>query len=443
MTVASGLFDALNAAAHGYPVFPIDANGKPLTEGGHKDASTDPEVISAWWQQHPTAKVGVLPRKSLITAAPFIWRDPATIPKREWLYGNHLIRKFGSATIAPGGVGKSSLIIVEALAMATGRPLLGIKPKQRCRVWYWNGEDPIEEIDRRIAAGCLHFGIGAEDLDGWLFVNSGRDTEIVIAKQTRDGAVIAAPVTQALMDTITKNQIDVLSIDPFISSHRVTENDNNAIDVVAKEWTRIADVTEIAIDLSHHSKKVGGAEVTVEHGRGAVALLAAVRSARVLNQMTEQEAKRAGIDPSARRKYFKGENGKANLAPPPEGADWFQIASVLLGNGRPGELFETGDSVGVVNKWEWPDYLADVTGAHFEKAATAIRAGRWRENSQAKDWVGYAIARALDLDLNDRADKASVAAMIAMWVKAGSLVVVERATEKRELKNFIEVAEDV
>ena len=74
-----------------------------------------------------------------------------------------------------------------------------------------------------------------------------------------------------------------MKIDPFISSHRVMENDNNAIDAVAKTWTGIADATNTAIDLAHHSRKTGGAEVTVEDGRGAVVLLNAVRSARVLS----------------------------------------------------------------------------------------------------------------------------------------------------------------
>jgi hypothetical protein len=41
-----------------------------------------------------------------------------------------------------------------------------------------------------------------------------------------------------------------------------------------------------------------------------------VRSAQVLNKMTPGEAAKAGIDNY--RQYFKVENGKANLAPPPE-----------------------------------------------------------------------------------------------------------------------------
>jgi len=82
----------------------------------------------------------------LIEARPFVLRDPKTLPKRDWIYGTHLIRKFGSATFAPSGSGKSTLMIVEALAIATGRPLLGITPRKRARVWYWNGEDPFDEL---------------------------------------------------------------------------------------------------------------------------------------------------------------------------------------------------------------------------------------------------------------------------------------------------------
>ncbi len=124
-----------------------------------------------------------------------------------------------------------------------------------------------------------------------------------------------------------------MAIDPFVSSHRVTENDNNAIDAVAKQWNAIADATNIAVELSHHTRKTYGAEVTVEDGRGAIALLAAVRAARTLNVMSEQEAAKAGV--TARRRYFKVEDGKANMSPPPEKAEWFQLVSVFLKTATP------------------------------------------------------------------------------------------------------------
>jgi len=91
-----------------------------------------------------------------IRATPFKPRDPATIPPRRWIYGKHYIRQFLTETVAPGAYGKSTLAMTEALAIVTGRPLLGITPDERTRVWYWNGEDPLEELERRLAAAYQH-----------------------------------------------------------------------------------------------------------------------------------------------------------------------------------------------------------------------------------------------------------------------------------------------
>ncbi|MBR1237695.1 AAA family ATPase [Bradyrhizobium sp. AUGA SZCCT0182] len=372
-----------------------------------------------------------------VRATPYVWRDPRDIPKREFLYGTHLIRKFGSAKFAAGGVGKSALALTEAIAMATNRPLLGIAPRRRCRVWYWNGEDPREETERRIAAICLHHGITREEIEGWLFYDSGRDQPIVIAEQTKTGSVIAKPVVRALVKAILDDKIDVLTVDPFVSCHRIVENDNPAMDMVAKQWTAIADETNTAIELIHHTKKTGGAEATVEDGRGAVALLAAVRSAQVLNKMTPDEGAKAGVD--NHRQYFKVENGKANLAPPPEGKDWYRIVGVPLGNGN--GLLDTGDNVGAVTAWQWPDPLDGVTGSDFEAAAQAIRANKWRENVQSTDWVGVPVARALGLSLADTADKAKVKGLVKIWIGTGNLVVVEELDEKRMPRKFVQVAD--
>jgi hypothetical protein len=437
---AKNIYEALNAAAHGYSVLPADAKtGAPLVSIA--EASTVPEIIAAWWDKWPDAGIGIgtiPPEPKKIKASPYVWRDPASIPKREFLYGEHLIRKFTSAKFAAGGVGKSILALTEAIALATNRPLLGIAPKQRCRVWYWNGEDPKEETERRIAAICKHFSITAEELKGWLFVDSGRDQEIIIAETTKTGAVLVSPVVESVIDTILDNEIDVVIIDPFVSCHRVIENDNPAVDLVAKKWTAIADETNTAIELVHHTKKTGGAEATVEDGRGAGALLMAVRSAQVLNKMTSDEATKAGI--VNHREYFKVEDGKANLAPPPEGKDWYRIISVWLGNGD-GGLLDKGDNVGVVTAWKWPDPLDGVTGQDFEAAAIVIRAGRWRENTQAKDWVGRAVAKALKLDLDNRADKAKAAGLVKIWIREGSLIVVEELDEKSMPRKYVQVAD--
>lgn len=365
---------------------------------------------------------------------PFVWRDPASMPRRQWVYGRHLIRKFVSATFAPGGVGKSALELAEAMAMASGKPLLGVKPRQRLRVGYWNGEDPFEETERRAAAAALLHDLTADDLEGWLHLGSGREDEVIIAKQTPSGATILAPNVEGLVATIRDLKLDVVIIDPFVSSHRVTENDNPAIDLVAKQWGKIADMTNTAIELVHHTRKTNGAETTVEDGRGAVALLAAARSARVLNAMSKDERERAGV--KATEAYFRVENGKANLAPPSEGADWYQVASVDLGNA---DAFEPSDNVGAVRSWQWPDPFDGVKATDLLAVQRRIDGGLWRESIQAKDWVGYAIAEVLDLDLDLKADKQKVKGLLATWINTGALARTKAKDDSRQERPVVTV----
>src|SRR4051812_44239931 len=112
MNAVSPLYAALNAAANGISVVPADNHGKPLVDLAK--ASTDPEIIRQWWVEHPGAQpAGILPKPKELKATPYVWREPASIPKREFLYGQQLIRKFASAKFAAGGVGKSILALTE------------------------------------------------------------------------------------------------------------------------------------------------------------------------------------------------------------------------------------------------------------------------------------------------------------------------------------------
>ena len=419
----------------------MDADAKPYTE--RRWEPPEQPLIS---RRDDVPSTGATPRRTAdasppvtIIATPFVWRDPATFPRRRWLYSHHLIRSFISCTVATGGVGKSSLVLVEALAMVTGRPLLGITPRERpLRVWVINLEDPQEEIERRVIAICLHYGIQRQEVEGRLFIDSGRRIKVVVAETTKAGTVISKPVVDALTAEIKARQVDVLVLDPFVKSHRVPENDNGAIDAVCTVFADIADTCDCAIDLVHHVRKTSGAEVTVEDGRGAVAMLGAVRSARVLNPMSVDEASKAGGVEA--REFFRVTNGKANLAPRADKSDWFRLRSVSLGNGSGGP-FDDSDHVQAVETWQWPDIMADVTVDHLRKVQAAVAAGHWRENVQSKDWVGLAVARVMGLDASNKAHRATIVESLKRWLASGMLVTVEGEDEKRMKRTYIEVGQ--
>ncbi len=348
----------------------------------------------------------------MIAATPFVLPDPGSIPRRAWIYGRHLIRKFVSVTVAPGGVGKSTLLIGDALAIATGKPLLGanVWDGPAC-VWMWNLEDPRDELTRRIAAAALHHGIGPADLGDRLFLDSGRDQPLRIAEQERHGgARIIRPVVDALVEELKRRRVDVLMVDPFVSSHGVEENDNGAIDLVAKEWGRVADAANCAIDLVHHARKTGGTEVTAEHGRGAVALIAAARSVRVCNRMSKEEAEKAGVENE--RSYFSVLADKVNLAPAAD-RDWFRLADVELPN---------GDHVGAVEAWAWPDPFAGLSLDDLRRVQSAIDGRDLAAHPASVDYVGIEIARVLRISMQEAAGRARVKQLIGTWLASGSLV---------------------
>lgn len=387
--------------------------------------------------QAPSA---IAPAQPIIVAEPLAWHDPATIPRRQWLYGRHMIRGFMSATIAAGGVGKSSLLIAEAMAMASGLDLIGGAPAGQLCVWMFNGEDPKDELDRRFAATMIQYGVTAEEIAGRLFVNSGRTTPIVLAEDARDGTRIIWPVVEALKSEIRSLGVDVLIVDPFVTSHRVSENDNRRIEDVARTWAEIAEETGCAIELVHHARKTGGAEVTVEDGRGASALIAKARSVRTLNRMSKDEAARLGVAPEDSVSLFRVDNGKANLAPPPAQADWFRMIGVGLGNGVDGDP-ETQDYVGVATRWQKPDLLRDITVRHLLALQREIDGKGYRKSIQSPEWIGLPIARILDIDDPRGVGKGKVAAALKMWLASGALVEIVIRDKSRRGRPTIEVGE--
>lgn len=367
-----------------------------------------------------------------IVAKPFIWRDPATIPARQWLYGQHLLRKFLSLDIAAGGVGKSSLKIVEALAMVSGRDLLG-KPVHGgpLRVWLYNLEDPDEEIERRIHAAMIWFDLSPNDIGDRLYVNSGRDQPVCLAEETANGARIIRPVRDALAAALKDRSIDVLTLDPFVSAHALSENDNRAVDMIAKDLSVMADECDCSINLVHHVRKQNGAEATADSARGASSLIGAARSVVVYNRMTKDEGERAGIAPEQVGFHFRTANDKANLAPP-EAADWHRMNNVDLPN---------GDKVGVACSWEWPDAFAGVTTSKLIAVQRKISTGAYRRDPRAGDaWAGVVVAEVLGLDTDKQAGR--IKQLLKEWIRNGVLIEVERRDEvSRKNKLFVEVGE--
>jgi AAA domain len=325
--------------------------------------------------------------------------DEHKIPHRQWIYGTHLIRGYVTLLIAPGGAGKSSLILAIILSVAIGRPLLGVKVHQQCHTAVLNLEDPADEIDRRITALSLRYGISNADVDGRVFVSPAGRT-VTIAAQSSDGFSVVHPDERIIIERVRDEHIGVLAVDPFAESHTLEENSNPAMVQASAAWRRVARLGNCSVLLAHHVRK--GLIDSIEAARGAKALTDSARVGLLLSTMTEADAEQLGVPVETRLQYARLDDAKANLAPRSARASWFHLDTVTLDNAAP--PYPTGDQVVVIRDWKPTSVWDSVSDLDVNRALDRIASGLpggmlYTDNRRAggERWAGAVLVEMFDL----------------------------------------------
>lgn len=344
--------------------------------------------------------------------------DPSTIPPRQWLYGTQLLRGFVTVLVAPGGTGKSTYAMVVAAALASGRKLMGEHIFAQVRTAILNLEDPLEELDRRLAAITIRHKIDPEELRGKLFLHSGEDRPVTMAALGDDGFTVVHPDEEALTAEILANEIGLLEVDPFAESHTLEENSNPQMIQAAAAWRRIARATNCAVLLVHHVRK--GAVLDIDSARGAKGLTDSARVGLLLSSMGSDDGETLGIPAEQRSQYVRLDDAKTNMAPKATKARWFKLEREELHNFTP--EYPSGDRVATMVPWEPPSVWTDTTAFDLNAALTEIDAGpepgsffRRTRNGGGSRWAGRVLVQMFGV--ND----AQAGQMISTWLRNGVL----------------------
>lgn len=278
-------------------------------------------------------------------------------PPREWLLGKRYISKFVTATVSPGGGSKSTLIMQEALSIATGKNICGEEIKVVAPVWISNNEDPLDEVQRRLAAICMHHKLdpiedtknvflSGKELQEDMRVKLGIEQFSLRFAEPGDGGKFVENKTAISFYErfIRENGIKLWVLDPFVSCHGFPEGDNTNVDRVMKIITGICDRTNSACSAAGHTPKGVNVSGNADAWRGGGAMRDAARIMDTFAVMEEKECDKYGIPKTMRSWYVKRESAKANMRPPGEDLKWFKRVSVLLLNGK--------DNVGVLEPIE-------------------------------------------------------------------------------------------
>jgi hypothetical protein len=400
-------------------------------EWGVKDTGPAAEIPTA---DPPPRKSGAesrpYPRLEFITAAAL-----TAIPPREFYLGRQYQRGAVSGTMAPGGRGKSSLVLVEAVSMAVARKLLFDEPMRRLKVWYHNGEENWDELRRRLEVVCKYYGIAHADLEGWLCLTSAQRFPLRVAEMgSSDRFTPDRNLLAHMYEEIRSNGFEVVVLDPLITLHGVPENNPVMMRGVMDIFRDLAADLDWSTEVVGHTRKLPigfDAQLTAYDTRGSGAIVDALRSVRMLDLMTIEEAEKAGVKPHERERHVKVAPAKRNYSATAAMPEWIRIENLIINN---------GDDVGVVTPWEWPGHDPAAFEAAVQRSEAVFlevmpklqRRGQRLSDKKGVNYAPKLIAQTPEAK-ESRVNETSLTEAMGRLIERGLLLVEEPSNKVHEL----------
>lgn len=285
-------------------------------------------------------------------AAPAAWADRLKLepitddewrssrPQRPCIVDNWFYEDVGHLA-APGGVGKTTLLLFQAVHIALGRDLFGQPVRRAGPVVFLTAEDDRGTMVARLRNMCTELGLAPAEIDTvrrGVFV---LDVSGSGFKLTRvDGEVVVPGAgAAALAEALKPIKPTMLFIDPAVSfgvgESRVNDAEQGLIDAARL----IRNEVGCGVIFVHHSGKENARNKTVDQysGRGGSALADGSRTVHVMQSLTAEEWAAATGDT-----LHQGESGVVYARPK---ITWAPPNQPPLYLKRKGYLFERFDSI--------------------------------------------------------------------------------------------------
>lgn len=344
---------------------------------------------------------------------------PETPAKREWLHGSDVIRGAVTMLAAPGAKGKSSWLIMLAIAAASGQNLLGTHVfGGPLRVLYINAEDASAEIALRLRAALLHHKLADSAVTGLGF--AGTEIDLTLLEQEKQSIRVHEAGFAKLEKMLDAEQPDIVIIDPLVSvMGGVSLNDNAGAAVLMKALVQIAAERRIGIVLAHHTSK-GRDTGTADAAMGAASFVNLARIVLSIESLKEDECLKLGY-PSA--SIFRVGRPKQNLSAKSVEDRLFRLVSVEVPNAKP-PVYPHGDRVGVVEAFT-PAVASPMPQAALDAAIACIAASKppLSPNPRNVDALCSAVAAAISPALGRTVSQTETIAVINQLRLSGRVVV--------------------
>lgn len=229
------------------------------------------------------------------------WKPPEAIGPDEWLRArsspdcivtDYLYADVG-VLVAPGGVGKTTLQLFEAVHIALGRPLYGLTVRKPGPVLILTAEDSREMLVARLRAICADMGLSNDEVR--------RVRELVrISDVSGNGLRLTEVVADVVMPCETIDDLVrgclklapvLIVIDPAVSFGVGESRVNDAEQGLIEAGRKLRNALNCCVRYIHHSGKNNARDRAVDQyaGRGGSAFADGARMVHVLQPLTPDE----------------------------------------------------------------------------------------------------------------------------------------------------------
>ena len=270
-----------------------------------------------------------LPTKT--ASEPEAWAYPVPMTWEEWksarptpdcIVANYLFSDVG-LLVAPGGSGKTTLILFEAVHIVLKLNLWGLEIKKSGPVLILTAEDSREMLVARLREICLAMELSGEQIE-------------IVMRDVRISDVCAIPhkITAVIGDTITPNYlVDVIVaqcrenkpvlivIDPAISFGVGESRVNDAEQALIEAARKLRSDLNCCVRYVHHTGKANAREKTLDQysGRNGSALPDGCRMVAVMQRLEADEFRGAtGVQLDDEESGIVLARPKVSYSPPQE-----------------------------------------------------------------------------------------------------------------------------
>lgn len=247
---------------------------------------------------------------------------------RCFLYGTCFIRQKLTVLGGGGGMMKSTFAIGLCLGMAAGVTTFGMEPREGAlRTLYVSTEDELDEVHRLLRAAANLRGISSfRDQDQFLALGHedlpDNFSLIAIDPKTREAAV-NEPHMRHIEELARLHCSDVIVLDPLYGVTGGVELTPEAMNLVSRRIIKLAQATNSAVLVVHHTRKANGLRgiVSADELTGGKPLVNAARAVLTVREPTKDEGSDWGLSEKDLRKVRVVDAVKINVAP--SGGRWF------------------------------------------------------------------------------------------------------------------------